>query len=244
VVLSIAAIAGCGQAADPQAAPERSSDTRGTARDGAARPSGSVDDQQGSDDTAALDDSRRRSATEPSEPGDDGRLTGGGARGDDTQRHAASEVTSARAPGAENPEEASSAPPHAADTGEHTADVDDDIAADGLDTLEHTVVAMLGSARQGAGAPRLQIDATLVDDARDRACEMAQGTTPLVSEDDTENIGLVVEPEPGTAARTMHDWWMETPRSRDVRLTEAFTRYGVGACTAGERVYYAERFGL
>lgn len=241
MVLSIAAIAGCGQASDPQAAPEGSSDTQGATRDVATRPSASVHDRLGSE-TAALGNGRRRGTSEPSEPGDDGQPAGG-TRRDDTQRRPASEMISAPASGAANRQEAS-APPHAADTGERTADVEDAITADDLDTLEHTVVALLGSARQGQGAPRLAIDATLVEDARDRACEMAQGTTPLVSEDDTENIGLVVEPDPGAAARTMHDWWMETPRSRDVRLTVAFTRYGVGACTAGERVYYAERFGL
>jgi uncharacterized protein YkwD len=45
------------------------------------------------------------------------------------------------------------------------------------------------------------------------------------------------------AATAMHDWWMQSQETRSIRLTPGFTRYGVGACSADDRVYYAERFG-
>jgi uncharacterized protein YkwD len=51
-----------------------------------------------------------------------------------------------------------------------------------------------------------------------------------------------VEPEPDVAGAAMHDWWMQSSDTRDIRLTAGFTRYGVGACSADDRVYYSEHF--
>jgi uncharacterized protein YkwD len=138
-----------------------------------------------------------------------------------------------------------STPPRAAN--EREAGTGDDAAFDqiyaSLDVLERTLATLLATARHETGAPQLQIDATLLEGARERACTMASGATPLLAEDNTENIGLVVELEPDAAARAMHEWWMQSPEARDIRLAPTFNRYGVGACTSGERVYYSERFG-
>lgn len=233
VVLSIAAIAGCGQAPGPQAASNLSSGNTETASDIAARPSasGDVQDPGGA---ATTERNGRRSAGDASEPGDAAAAgTADGAQNDHPPSDLPSEAMSVPTPSAEELAPPASAPPQARDVGDEGD----------LDTLEHTVVALLGVARKEAGAAQLHIDATLVGSARERACTMAQGTRPLLSEVDTENVGLVVEAEPDMAARAMHDWWMETSGTRDLRLTQNFDRYGVGACIAGDRVYYAERFG-
>ncbi|HSK97594.1 MAG TPA: CAP domain-containing protein [Euzebyales bacterium] len=112
-----------------------------------------------------------------------------------------------------------------------------------LDVYERTVLGLLTAERDDMGAPHLEVDADLVRSARERACTMASGATPLLAEDDTENIGLVVEIEPDPAATAMHDWWMQSAETRSIRLADGFTRYGVGACPADDRVYYSERFG-
>lgn len=238
VVLSIAAIAGCGQAPGPQAASNLSSGTTETASETGVRPSASGDEVQDPGAAATTEGNGRRDSGDAGEPGDAAAGgSGAGAQDDHPPSDLPSETTAAPTPSAEELAPPASAPPRAQGLG----DVDDE---GDIDTLEHTVVALLGTARKEAGAAQLHIDATLVGSARERACTMAQGTTPLLSEDDdTENVGLVVEAEPDMAARAMHDWWMETSGTRDLRLTRNFDRYGVGACIAGDRVYYAERFG-
>lgn len=234
VVLSIAAIAGCGQAPGPQAASNLSSGNTETASDITGRLSASGDEVRDPGGAATTERNGRGSSGDASEPGD--AAAAGTADGADDHHQPSdlpSEATSVPTPSAEELAPPASAPPQARDVGDEGD----------LDTLEHTVVALLGAARKEAGAAQLHIDATLVGSARERACTMAQGTRPLLSEDDTENVGLVVEAEPDMAARAMHDWWMETSGTRDLRLTQNFDRYGVGACIAGDRVYYAERFG-
>ena len=139
-----------------------------------------------------------------------------------------------------------STPPRAAnerEAGTGDAETSFDQIYASLDELERTLATLLAAARHETGAPQLHIDATLLEGARAHACTMASGAAPLLAEDDTENIGLVVEPEPDAAARAMHEWWMQSPDARDIRLAPTFNRYGVGACTSGERVYYSERFG-
>ena len=239
VVLSIAAIAGCGQAAQPpeRASADRPSGATRDARDVATRPSGSADAGQVVDDAATpgADGASERPAA------GDGPGTDPAARGERPQEETSGVTPPPAVDVTEQPPPAS-ATPGAPDTDPGDAGIGED-AEDRLDALEHTVVALLGTVREDTGAPQLQIDATLVDGARDRACAMADGATPLLAEDDTENIGLVVEGEPDAAARAMHDWWMQSSSTRNIRMAEHYTQYGVGACTDGDRVYYSERFG-
>jgi uncharacterized protein YkwD len=238
VVLSIAAIAGCGQAAQPpeRASADRPSGATRTARDVAPRPTGAADAGRVVDGAATpgVDPASERPAA------GDGPGTGPVAHGERPREETSVATAPPEVDVTEQPP--ASTVPGAPDGGPGDAAIDEE-AGDRLDALEHTVVALLGTVREDTGAPRLQIDATLVAGARDRACAMADGATPLLAEDDTENIGLVVEGEPDAAARAMHDWWMQSSSTRGTRMAEHYTQYGVGACTDGDRVYYSERFG-
>lgn len=233
VVLSVAAIAGCGQ--PPTAPPDGTADVTANARDAAAPTPPRAGREVAGAATPRGDDATAQGAgsSEPVRRGAAGDVTEGGGGPDDAS------VAPDPAVPADEPDVSAPRP----DTGDDGPDAGvDDGAAPDLDVLERTVVTLLTAARVEAGAPQVQIDAALVADARDHACTMAHGVTPLVPDADHENVGLVVEPEPDAAARAMHDWWMRSSAARSVRMAGGFTRYGVGACTEGERVYYAERF--
>jgi uncharacterized protein YkwD len=240
VVVSIAAIAGCGQQSDPsQANASGLSLETGTAPGVAPPSSGSGSEDADHDATPGI---RRSSGTTGSaQPGSgNDELPTGGRPRDLTQLASGPPM-----PSTAGRLSHASTPPRAAN--EREAGTGDDAAFDqiyaSLDVLERTLATLLATARHETGAPQLHIDATLLEGARERACTMASGATPLLAEDNTENIGLVVELEPDAAARAMHEWWMQSPEARDIRLAPTFNRYGVGACTSGERVYYSERFG-
>jgi uncharacterized protein YkwD len=245
VVVSIAAIAGCGQASDPsQANASDAAPGSGIAPEVAQPSSDSESEQQDADGEATLHARRglASSSAIPSGSGDDASSAGGSAH--DPSLLALGTDAPAPTPSAAGQPLDASASPRTAD--QPAAGTDRDDALDqlevSLDALERTVVTLLAAARQETGAPPLQLDTTLLAAARERACTMASGATPLLAEDDTENIGLVIELEPDAAAEAMHEWWMQSTEARDIRLGSAFTRYGVGACTSGERVYYSERF--
>lgn len=238
VVLSVAAITGCGQ---PSASPEPGagdlpSDATSTAADGTARP-GTPGEPRSTSDQPTSGGSPSDGPGDGDEPrtADERSLMGGEARDDRPESDTLDDAPPTAAPSIPQLEPDPSVPPPDADTGDPVDDPE-------LDVLERTIVSLLTDARQAAGAPQLRVDAALVDGAREHACTMAQGATPLVAEDDAENVGLVVEPEPDAASEAMHDWWMQSEQARSVRMADAFVRYGVGACTADDRVFYAERF--
>ena len=243
VVVSIAAIAGCGQASDRSQA-NASGEARGSgmAPDVAPPSPDSGSERQDADREATLHARRDLASSGAIPPGSDDEASPTGGLARDPSLLALGTNGPAPTPSTAGQPPDASASPRAAD--QPAAGTDDalDQLEVSLDALERTVVTLLAAARQETGAAPLQLDATLLAGARERACTMASGATPLLAEDDTENIGLVVELQPDAAAKAMHDWWMQSTEARVIRLGPAFTRYGVGACTSGERVYFSERF--
>ncbi|MBW3603818.1 MAG: CAP domain-containing protein [Actinobacteria bacterium] len=112
------------------------------------------------------------------------------------------------------------------------------------------VYAALNEVRARQGVVRLDLDATLVASAVRDACAIARGELALSGDDvrtteagaHHENTGLVIDDDPTTAARAMHEWWTHHRTHRRNRMDPGMTRYGVGACNAEDRTYYVERF--
>lgn len=120
----------------------------------------------------------------------------------------------------------------------------------GLDTYALPVFTALNRARARADLPTLTVDDGLVESAERDACAIARGELPLSGSaarleeagGQRENVGLVVDPDPDWGARTIHEWWTQTPDHRADRMDPDMHRYGVGACVDEERAYYVERF--
>lgn len=123
--------------------------------------------------------------------------------------------------------------------------VDDDL----LDIDTGYVHRALDRDRVAAGLRRLTLDADLVASARRDACAIARGDLPLAGDADRraaagahrENVGLAIDGDPVSGARTMHAWWATTPGHRSARMDAAMGRYGIGSCADGDRRYFVER---
>lgn len=119
-----------------------------------------------------------------------------------------------------------------------------------LDAYARPVLTALNRTRASAGLPTLTIDDALVESAERDACAMARGELPLSGSasrlaeagGNRENVGLVVDPDPASGARTIHEWWTQRPGHRADRMDPEMHRYGVGTCIDEERAYYVERF--
>lgn len=120
----------------------------------------------------------------------------------------------------------------------------------GADTLP--IYTKLRQQRTKAGLAELALDQALTKTARRDACALARGELQLAGTEtrrdeagaQRENVGLVVDEDRASAARTMHAWWMRQAAHRADRMDPDMRRYGVGACGDGERTYYVERFAL
>jgi uncharacterized protein YkwD len=125
----------------------------------------------------------------------------------------------------------------------------DDAAATLLTAEADHVWQALRRDRATHGVPPVSLDPGLAASARRDACAMARGDRPLISDArrmaeagaQRENVGLVVDDDPVTGAQTMHEWWATTAEHRRDRLAAEARRYGIGACTDGDRTYYVER---
>lgn len=131
---------------------------------------------------------------------------------------------------------------------------EDAVVSDGadLDVETRPVYRALSRLRSRAGMPALTLDDGLTESAERDACAMARGELQLSGNEERlaaaggqrENVGLVVDDDPVSGARTMHDWWTQTREHRADRMDPEMRRYGIGACTDQERTYYVERFAL
>jgi uncharacterized protein YkwD len=135
-----------------------------------------------------------------------------------------------------------------------TSDAADDSAvaaeSSGLDDGARVIFGALNRMRARSELPELELDETLVDSAERDACAIARGELPLSGDEgrlaeaggQRENVGMVVETDPTTGARAMHEWWTQTDEHRVDRMDPRMHRYGIGVCTNEERTYYVERF--
>lgn len=121
---------------------------------------------------------------------------------------------------------------------------------DALDLRTAPIYRGLRRERATAGLPPLRPhDGLMAASARD-ACAVARGEIPLSGDADrlaaagadSENVGMVIDQDARAGARAMRDWWSRTHVHRSTRMDRTLTRYGIGACNAGDRTYYVERF--
>jgi uncharacterized protein YkwD len=115
----------------------------------------------------------------------------------------------------------------------------------GVDLAAETlhIYQALRQLRAHANLPVVELDDGLVDSAERDACAIARGELHLTAVGaDRENVGLVVDSDPLSAARAMHDWWTQTAEHRADRIDPDMRRYGIGACTDDDRTYFVERF--
>lgn len=124
------------------------------------------------------------------------------------------------------------------------------VQAAGLDAQALPIFTALNRVRARLDLPELDLDEALVDSAERDACAIARGELPLSGNEgrlaeaggQRENVGLVVDTDPATGARAIHEWWTQTREHRADRMDPSMHRYGIGACTNEERTYYVERF--
>ena len=119
-----------------------------------------------------------------------------------------------------------------------------------LDVRTAPIFRGLRRERAAASLPPLRPhDGLMAASARD-ACALARGDVPLSGDaerlaaagGDSENVGMVIDNDPLAGARAMRDWWSDTQIHRRTRMDRTLTHYGIGACNAGDRTYYVERF--
>lgn len=121
---------------------------------------------------------------------------------------------------------------------------------DALDVRTAPIYRGLRRERADAGLPALRPHDGLMEASARDACAVARGEIPLSGDADRlaaaggdgENVGMVVDDDPLAGARAMRDWWSRTRFHRSTRMDRTHTHYGIGACAAGDRTYYVERF--
>ena len=137
-------------------------------------------------------------------------------------------------------------------TGVHASTV-----ADSLQTATAALLGRLGSERTATGTVPLRADPTLTSIAQARASDMAtRGYFGHTAPDGTdfadlleasgmawlgggETIAWNTAPDLGMSLDMASDGWMLSASHRDVLLSGDFNYAGVGAATAGDRVYWA-----
>lgn len=129
-----------------------------------------------------------------------------------------------------------------------------------VDTLQAATVAMLdhlGTERAATGVVPLRADQTLTSIAQARASDMAaRDYFSHTAPDGTDFADLIeasgiawlgaaetlawnTAPDPASSLAMASEGWMASPSHRELLLSADFNYAGVGAATAGERVYWA-----